>query len=461
MLDQARTTEEFIPPRFTPMPDDASFWKVARTTLSNPYQAVPASAYEKPALLSKRGAHLSIYLGDPDLVGEVLIRQAKSFPKSKIDYRVFGPSLGQGLLSADGEDWRWKRRLAAPTFTPAALAKLARDMAEPFEAVAENWRRGGAQEDEVDHAMVGGALAVIERILFSKGGAGELNGPLIANGIDELLKPMNWVILSVLLKFPDWAPFPGKLRQIRASRRIRAEVARVVQIRRAAIRSGDSVPQDLATALLKARDPETDRPLSDQDMVDMMLTLVAAGHETSAHSLSWALYCLAHQPDLQNRLAEEALALGDQPLDADAMDRLPKIEAAMKETLRLFPVAPMMGRVAAENVRLGEHDVPAGAFVVIPIHALHRHRLHWDRPDVFDGDRFLENPEPPRTLYMPFGGGPRICIGARLAMMEMTLDLAALLRKLRFAPCERTECDPLHVITLRPRNRLWLKIAPR
>lgn len=452
----------YTPPKQTPMRDDASFLRTIWTTISNPYAAVPNSAYRSPTTLRRNGSQVSLYLCDPELIEEVLVKRPQDFPKSEIDHRVFRPGLGRGLLSAEGEDWRWKRRLAAPAFSPAALAGHAPAMARPFEAWARSAAaRGGGDAIDVDEAMVAATLEVIDGVLFGRRSG--LDHAVIADGISALLSPMNWIVVYALLNLPERTPFPGKGRQRRAAAAMRAEIARIVAARRRD--AEDQVGEGLTGALLAARDPESGRPLSDDDMVDMLLTLVAAGHETSAHTLSWTLYCLAHQPDLQDKLAEEAQATmqeaGGDGLTAAALPRLSLIEAAVKETLRLYPVAPMMGRVTAGVTRLGAFDLPEGAFCIIPIYALHRNLAHWERPDEFDIARFHGKADPPRTLYMPFGAGPRVCIGARLAMMEMTLGLAALLRELRFAPSEDTAFDPVHALTLRPRNGLYLRVSAR
>lgn len=470
MLDQARNgrteaerEEPFAPPAVEPLPDDAGFLRTIARTVSNPYSAVPRSVYERPYLRRDWGAAATLHVADPDLLEEMLVRRPADFPKSQIDHRVFRPALGAGLLTAEGEDWRWKRRLAAPTFAPSALARHASAMAAPFAALAEGWAQDASAsraEVDVDKAMVAATLEVIERILFS--GPSELDGALIAREIDAMLRPVSWVVVLTLLGLPEWTPYPGRRVRRRAAQRMRAEVGKVVARRRAALAANKPSPPDLTASLLAARDPETGRPLSDEDMIDMLLTLVAAGHETSAHTLSWALYCLAHQPRLQDALAREA-GEAQAAADGKALDpgALPQTEAAVKETLRLFPVAPMMGRFAPKATRLGEIDLPAGSICVVPIYALHRHRRHWEQPERFDISRFIDKPDPPRTLYMPFGAGPRVCVGARLAMMEMTLGLAALLSRVRVEPCARTECDPLHALTLRPRDGLWLKVSPR
>lgn len=459
MLDDAQSGRaapgsDYTPPRITPLPDNASYLQRIRAALENAVVNIPEGAYHD-RVAKRRDGVVMIHLSDPDLIEEMLVRRWRDFPKADVERRVFRPFLGSGLLTADGEDWRWKRRLAAPTFAPAALAKMAPALTGPFEELAAEV--AAPAEMDVDALMVAATLRVIERLLFSN--RSELDLDQVAQSTDEILAPTPWVALGGVLKTPEWLPFPGQRRQRRAIERVRGVIGATARRRRAALEAGETAPEDLTSALLRARDPETGRPLSDDDMVDMLLTLILAGHETSAHTLSWTLYCLAHQPELQDALAQEAREA--RPDAAADPGQSPRIEAAVKESLRLFPVAPMMGRVATKEERFGDVVAPKGAICTVPIYALHRHRRHWERPDVFDIDRWMTGPEPRRTLYMPFGAGPRICVGARLAMMETTLGLAAMLRRLRFEPCAATDCDPVHRVTLRPRDGLVLRISPR
>ncbi|MEL6977198.1 MAG: cytochrome P450 [Pseudomonadota bacterium] len=452
------TAERFAPPRIAPLPDGASTLTTMRATIANPIAALPASIYES-FIAPQRGGAMIV---DPEILDEILVKRARDFTKTEINRRIFTPVLGQGLLSAEGEDWRWKRRLSAPPFAPSALEAMAPAFAAPFEALAARWAgaaRAASQREDVNAAMVATTLDVIGQVLFADGA--EIDQGLIARQLDAYLRPASWTAVGAILGAPEWTPYPGKGRQACAKRLLRGAVATMIAKRRNAAEAGEPAPEDLTTALLAARDPETGRPLSDSDMIDMVLTLVAAGHETTAHSLTWTLYCLAHQPALQESLAEEARGAASIPAGGETMAALPRIEAAVKETLRLFPVAPLIARRAAKPERFGDLDLPEGALISIPIYALHRHPALWGDPDAFDLDRFLGKQDPPRTRYMPFGAGPRICIGARMAMMEAVHGLAALLRALRFEPCEDTAFEPLHRVTLRPKDGLILAISAR
>jgi cytochrome P450 len=215
---------------------------------------------------------------------------------------------------------------------------------------------------------------------------------------------------------------------------------------------------------MQARDPETDRPLGDEDLVDMLLTLIAAGHETTANGLCWAIWCLAGAPELQASLAQEVEeVVGSRLIEPDLLPRLSLTKAFLMETMRLFPPAPLLARRTVKPETLSGHDLPVGTTLFIPIYAIHRHERLWSDPHRFDLSRFLDGQDRQiaRTAYMPFGAGPKICIGASFAMTEMTVALATLLQSVRFRAVEGYVANPIHRITLRPKGGLsvWIDAA--
>ncbi len=216
-----------------------------------------------------------------------------------------------------------------------------------------------------------------------------------------------------MLRVPEWVWYPGKLTAPQGGGRLRAAVAAILARRRAAGLDGD----DLLARLARAQDPETGEPMSEKQLVDNLLTFLAAGHETTAKALTWTLYLLARAPQWQERiLAEIDAVVGADAVGRGAPRAPPVTRAVLKEAMRLYPPAPIMTRRAAEDVELGGQTIKAGTFIVIPIFAVHRHRQLWDDPDRFDPERFTPEREAKyaRTQFMPFGFGPRTCIGSRL-----------------------------------------------
>ena len=446
----------YVPVHVPPMPDDAGRMRFLRTVISNPLAAIPLSAYREAISLPAFARSSMAFISDPDILAEVLIERVGDFPKSPIDQQMMRPAVGDSLLVAEGETWRWKRRLAAPFFTPAALARSAPQLAAPFQALAKDWRARSGRHIDVVPAMTAATLDVIDRLLFS--GRGEIDAKAVSECIGEYLEPISWRVALASFGVPGWVPFPGWGKFMRAKTRMRGLIQNLITKRR---NSGEA-QNDLCGQLMAARDPETGRLLSDEDLVDMLLTLVAAGHETSANALSWAILCLAEAPNIQERLVAEIEAnVGNEAIGSEHLARLPIVKAFLMETMRLFPPVPLFSRCTTKAETLGGHRLKAGTMLFIPVYAIHRHERLWRDPDQFDISRFMEGRDKliARTAYLPFGAGPRICIGATLAMMEMTIGLATLLQSVRFKSVEGFVPDPISRVTLRPRHGLTVQLA--
>jgi cytochrome P450 len=237
----------------------------------------------------------------------------------------------------------------------------------------------------------------------------------------------------------------------------------IVRRRRTEVETAADLPQDLLARLLAARDPETGEPMDDDRLVDNLLTLLEAGHETTAKALTWSLYLLSRAPEWQDRIREEVRAIaGDSPLTSDHVEHLPVTSQILKEALRLYPPAPVMMRMPTRDVDLAGHELPAGSFIIIPIFALHRHRMLWADPDRFAPERFTPEFEEnlARTQYMPFGAGPRICLGMSFAMVEAKVLLATLVRGARFSWDGCHAPEPISRITLRPKGGMPVIVEP-
>jgi cytochrome P450 len=447
------------PPTVTPPAQPLPLARFLFRFVRNPLSTVAEPVYEEPMLVRSNGVRAVAYVTDPALVEEVLLRGSERFHKSPVEKQVFQNSLGDGILTSQGASWRWQRRTAAPLFRPADLASLVPAMTAAAEDQAARWRTstpGSVQA--IDHDMTETTFRVISETMFAGGADAEAKAMLKA--ADRALATISWDIAAAMLRFPRWLWYPGKFARRHSAQAMRASVATILARRRAAGLEGE----DLLARLARAQDPETGAPMSEKQLIDNLLTFLAAGHETTAKALTWTFYLIARAPQWQQRILDEVAAVaGDAPIGAAHIDRLVVTRAVLKESMRLYPPAPIMTRIATEEMSLGDRTIAAGTFIVVPIFAIHRHRKLWSDPGRFDPDRFKPEREAAyaRTQFMPFGFGPRTCIGMTFAMMEAIAILATLVRRARFGWDGKHAPEPLSRITLRPKGGMPLAVWPR
>lgn len=413
----------------------------------NPLAWFARPLYEGRPQVVERGGRTFVTTADPADAETVLNRSAEAFRRSFIAEFTLRPALGHGLLTADGDLWRRQRRIAAPAFRPAAVDALKPVMAE---AAAEAVGRIRTADGRIDAAaeMARTTFDVISSTVFGRRGGAEEQAAVARDLAVYLARVGNPDPLD-LLGAPRWVPHPWKWAGLRAAARMRAMAEKRLAEARAR-GSGD----DLAALLVAARDPETGEPMPDERIVDNLLTFVAAGHETTALALAWTLAILARLPELQEALAAEAAA-------APAVD-LPLHRRVLSETMRLFPPAPMIIRSVTAPVRVAGCDLKPGDHVSVAVYPMHRRADLFPDPAGFDPDRFLPEAVASRHRYawLPFGGGPRICIGMGFAMAEAEIILSTLTRAFRFEAAGDWPM-PVQRVTLRPAAPVWLHAAPR
>lgn len=422
----------------------------------NPLQSLPAPVYEEPIVVHDNGRSIVAWVTHPSLVEKVLLHANEHFPKTELEKQVFASTLGDGILTSGGASWRWQRRTAAPLFRPADLANLVPAMTWAAEEQVTRWRDSppGTMQP-IDRDMTETTFHVISATMFA--GSADAEAKAILNAADTALATISWDIAAAMLRAPSWLWYPGKFRRRRAGQTLRTSVAAILARRRAAGMEGD----DLLGRLARAQDPDTAAPMSEKQLIDNLVTFLAAGHETTAKALTWTLYLLARAPEWQERVRDEVAAvIGSSTIEARHLDELPVTRAVLKESMRLYPPAPVMTRVAADEMTLGGKTIPAGTLIVIPVYAVHRHRKLWDDPDRFDPDRFTPEREATylRTQFMPFGFGPRTCIGMSFAMMEAIAILATLVQRARFGWDGRHAPEPVSRVTLRPKGGMPLMV---
>ncbi|HMG22732.1 MAG TPA: cytochrome P450 [Kofleriaceae bacterium] len=379
-----------------------------------------------------------------ELAREVLVERAASFHKS-IGIQFLRPLLGDGLLSAEGEVHRRHRKLLAPAFAPRRLANYGEIMvAETREQIAR-WSPG----DRIDLAeqMMEMTLAIAGRTLF--GVDIRRDADTVARGIALAMRAMD-AATSSLVQLGDAWPLPRHLRMRRAVRMLDDVVFRLIAEGRAL----GTDRGDVLSMLLIARDEDDGSQLGDREVRDEVMTLVLAGHETTANTLTWTWYELGRNPAALAELeAEVRRVLGGRPVTAADLPALPWTAAVIDEAMRLHPPAYRIGRKAVCEVEVGGHRLPARSIVLVNVRDIHRRADYYPEPLAFRPERMLADAKKarPRHHYLPFGAGPRVCIGAHFALMEAQLALATMVQgaKLRLLS---TDVAPEPLITLRPRG---------
>jgi cytochrome P450 len=447
------------PPTVRGAPRPLPLGKFLFRFVRNPLSSVPQAIYEEKVVVYDNGRALIVWVCDPELIEELLLHAAEAFPKTPLEKRVFERTLGDGILTAEGANWRWQRGAAAPLFRPADLSNLVPAMSAAAEAQLARWSASPAGSVQaVDRNMTETTFRVISATMFA--GSADREADAILRCSDKALSSISWDVAAAMLRLPGWLWYPGKIGRRRAGVQLRAAVAQILARRRDAGFAGD----DLLARLARAQDPETGATMSEKKLVDNLVTFLIAGHETTAKALTWALYLLARAPEWQHRIRDEVRAVaGEEQVRAQHLDRLVVTKAVLEEAMRLYPPAPIMTRQAASAMQLGGKTVAQGAHIVISIFAVHRHRRLWDDPDRFDPRRFApeRRKKIARTQFMPFGFGSRTCIGASFAMMEGVAILATLIRWAHFEWDGRHLPEPLSRVTLRPKGGMPLRVTVR
>lgn len=422
--------------------------------IRNPLQALPRSVYTEPVVTYGKKRPLVTWVTDPELIERILLKDVERFPKTHLDRRVLTPMLGDGILTAEGDSWRWQRKLASPMFRYTELLSYVPTMVDAAEQLLETWRPHGPEfTTDIEEAMTETTFSVITRTVLA--GIDENEAGAVKRSTRTYLDRISWEVAAAILRLPATTWHPGKANMRSSAREVRAIVQRLLEQCRKAQGIGD----DLVARMISARHPATGEPMPDAAIVDNLTTFLFAGHETTAKALTWTLYLLARSPQWQDRLRDEVQhAIRSQRIGPGTIERLPLTLRVLKESMRLYPPAPVITRLSTEDLDLAGTHVPKASLIVIPIFVLHRHRRLWDDPDRFDPDRFLPENEAkyPRTQFMPFGYGPRVCIGSSFALIEATAILATLLQSARFEWDGRHVPEPVSRVTLRPKGGMPL-----
>ena len=389
----------------------------------------------------------------PDMVQRVLLDNAANYEKPKLVKKLLKPVIGRGLLSSDGELWRAQRKIVAASFAPPAVDALIPVFGEVAQSAAQGWSAG---PKDMMREATRATMQVISRALFS--GDPRLTSEEAMAHIAHALEGVSEARLQILLGLPMIPVSPRGLRGRRGQVYLRRTLTTLVRER-----MEPGAPDDFVTQMIRALHQRFPQEEAVGLAVDNAATFYLAGHETTANAISWTLFVLSEQPEWQERASAEAAAALVDGVDSALPDRLPVLRMIVEEVLRLYPSAPRFDREAVTDDRLGDHELRGGDLVSVWPWLIHRHRKLWDDPDAFDPERFLPERRKGwhRFQYIPFGAGPRTCVGARFAMAEGLTILAEWLARWRFKPIPGRQVEVSGMVTLRPKGGLPLMLEPR
>lgn len=424
----------------------------------NVLSIIPDIAVRQPMVSGRTGIRWHMVM-DPAALRRILLERLDDYPKSKTTKNLLRPAIGESLFVAEGAHWRWQRRTVAPVFTHRNVAALAPAMTAAAAQAADRIAGAGPRAIDLLDEMTRATFDVIAQVTFSGDSDTGFDRAGVHRAIDAYMADAGRVSLFDILGLPDWVPRPGRMMSGESMRRMKRVADTAIEARRA--RGPDGVP-DLLDLMLAGSDPDSGRTMDTGELRDNLLTFIVAGHETTALTLAWSLYLCAFDGAVQEEAAAEARAvLGDRPATAEDVSRLPLIRQIVDEALRLYPPAAMVSRTARAADELCGREIRPGDTVILPFYALHRSRLLWEDPDAFRPSRFADRKAIDRYAYVPFGDGPRICIGASFAVQEAVIILSTLLARFRFRRVPGRDPRPVMILTLRPEGGVWLEAEAR
>lgn len=448
----------FRPP--VPIAPDAplplrAFFRAFRT---NTLTIWPSFAYHQDHTVRRFLGRTSILLNSPDAIHHVLVANTGNYRRSPASTRILRPLIGNGLVISEGEAWKLQRRTVAPAMAPRVMPMLARHIVSATEQALTRLASQSGQPVNLLLTMQNLALDIAGRSMFSleTDRFGDPMRSMLAEYAQNYAQPR---MLDMLL--PRSIPAPADFGRTRFNRRWMALIETILAERLAA--PEPETARDLFDLLRAARDPDTNARFSPAQLRDQVATLIIAGHETTGVALFWALIMLAEAQNEQDWLAEEATAAKIDPEAAHATAAsLIRTRAVANEAMRLFPSVFMIAREAVEADRIGDLDVPKRSVVMVAPWVVHRHHKLWQDPEIFRPARFMpDQPPPPRFAFMPFGAGPRICVGSQFAMTELVLVLAAFIGKFRLTRVDTRPVVPTATVTIQPDHAAHVLMTPR
>lgn len=424
---------------------------------------MPATAYRVPIGPLGYSRRSILILNDPDLYRGILTDPTDIFPKNDLMTGALGPLVGDSLFVSSGPLWRRQRTMIDPAFSQLRVTQAFAGMQNAVDAYSETLARRARDGEtfSLDFAMSELTADVICRTIFSTSLASE-TAQSVFSAFAVFERSAAHIELGRLIFSKPFSAIPQHAEVLEACEIIRAQLGTLVDARRA-LPEG-AWPDDIASAVMRARDPESGAPFTRKELIDQLGVFFLAGHETTASALIWVFFILSQRPEFLKLLREEVeKTYGDEPIDFARLRSLAYTRAVFREAMRLYPPITFIPRVAAETTRLGPYRVKRGAMLMVSPWVIHRHEQHWPNPHRFDPGRFFgaaEKTHRPGT-YLPFGLGPRVCVGADFATIEASLIMATLLRRFDFEILAPEAVRPVARLTTRPREEIQARVHLR
>jgi cytochrome P450 len=400
------------------------------------------------------GPRTLLFISHPEFIEQVLVTENRKFIKHYA-LRLLRPTLGDGLLTSDGDFWLRQRRLMQPAFLKQRVESYGPIIVNLTQKMLSTWRSGEMRDLHADMMQL--ALSIVSKALLDVDAGEQAHG--VSSAVDWIMRDFNSRFQSAV-PLPFWFPAPRNFELKRQVRRLEAVIQQIINERRA----DDRDHGDLLSVLVHARDEQDQTGMTDRQLRDELMTLFLAGHETTANLLSWTWYLLARHADVAAKVRREleTVLAGRTPSAAD-VPNLTFTEQVLLESMRLFPPAYALGRESVEECTIGGYRIPAGSTVIMSQYVMHRHPTYFNRPDEFDPDRWSNGllRRLPKYAYFPFGAGPRMCIGNTFAMLEAMLVVATVVPRFEFALAPHRPVAPFPSVTLRPREGIHAIVHER
>ncbi len=445
-----------IPPTIEPPTKPLGILASLRAVRRNVLSVLPEISYTQPIVTGTTGPARWHMVQGPEGLKRIFLDNVDNYPKSEVMIRMLRPAVGSSLFTSDGAQWRWQRGAIAPVFSSRNVASLAPVMSATAERASQRIAATSGPAEMV-REMLSATFDVICEVALS--GREHFDADTYGAAITRYFLTVGRASLLDFLDAPTWVPRPGEILGRGAVRTMHKMVARAIEERR---KQDRGTAEDLLDYMMRAEDPDTGRRMTSEDLLHNMQFFIVAGHETTALALAWSLFLLAHDEPAQDRARAQAQrVLGTDAAGANDLADMPFVESVIEEAMRLYPPVGLVARNVLHDDQLYDREIRSNDTVFLNFYALHRHRLLWDNPDLFDPDNFApaQKADRDRYRYLPFGAGPRVCVGANFAMMQAQIILATLLARFHFTPAGTPPMPVMHM-TVRPEPGVTLQAKP-